>query len=345
MDGDNRAIFDRRDFIRRLGVMGFGLAVGAPILRADTAALPAGPPRVSETRRRLGTRLQITLIHPSRERSRRVIEACFREVDRLDPILNRHRAGTAVSRLNREGHLDDAPAVLRLILRRAIERCASTGGLFDVTVEPVITLCRTHFERYRTPPPETDLLALLPRVGSGMIRLEGARVAFERPGMGITLDGIAKGYIVDRVAEIARDAGIEHALVDAGGDIRAVGGREDGSPWRIAVQSPFREDGSIDTIALSDGAVASSGNYRAYYDAGKVFHHIVDPRSGHSPAGCAGTTVRAASAMEADALSTALFVMDPDETLRFAGSRPGMEALIVTRTGKTMKTAGWSSSG
>jgi thiamine biosynthesis lipoprotein len=220
-----------------------------------------------------------------------------------------------------------------------------TGGLFDITVEPVITFVRRHFETHGTPPPDEALQERVFRIGIEGIRLDRESIAFSQRGMGITLDGIAKGYIVDRAIDVLLRAEIRQALVDAGGDMRAVGGKEAGKPWVIAVQDPWRDGKSIDTLLLREGAVATSGNYRIYFDDEKVFHHIVDPSSGRSPLANASTTIRCRTAIEADALSTALFLMDPESGLTFVERRPSVEALIVTRSGRRITTKDWKASG
>jgi thiamine biosynthesis lipoprotein len=161
--------------------------------------------------------------------------------------------------------------------------------------------------------------------------------------MAITLDGIAKGYIVDQAAALLAKNNINNFLINAGGDIRTKGQRQDRKPWAIAIQDPHKKKQYPDIIQMSDGAVATSGNYEVYFDQEKMFHHIVNPRTGMSPHADASVSVIAPTTMEADALSTSVFVMEPMEGIRFIDSLPRYECLILSTTGKMKKSKGWKS--
>ena len=159
--------------------------------------------------------------------------------------------------------------------------------------------------------------------------------------MGITLDGIAKGYIVDRASEILTRNGISNHLINAGGDIRTSGSAVKGKPWTIAVQDPAKKKEYPDVITMMSGAIATSGNYEIFYDNEKMFHHIIDSRTGHSPELSASVTVQASSVMDADALSTSVFVMQPAQGVNFIDSQQGCECFVVESSGATHKSLGW----
>ena len=161
--------------------------------------------------------------------------------------------------------------------------------------------------------------------------------------MKITLDGLAKGYIVDMASKILLNHEIKNHLINAGGDIKAVGLREDGKPWKVAIQDPARKNNHLDVIELTDSSVATSGNYENYFDAEKIFHHIADPKTGFSPVLNSSASIIAPTAMEADALATALMVMAPDYGIPFINSLSGCEALIITQDGRLIRSSGWKS--
>ena len=166
-------------------------------------------------------------------------------------------------------------------------------------------------------------------------------VSFGKPGMGITLDGIAKGYIVDRASTILSERGIKNHLINAGGDIRTRGEKADKKPWTVAIQDPKKERNYPDTIQMRDGAVATSGNYEIFFDKEKMFHHIVNPRTGLSPELNTSVSVLAHTAMDADALSTSVFVMAPQRGIQFINNMPQCECFIVADKGNILKSKGW----
>ncbi|MCD6296804.1 MAG: FAD:protein FMN transferase, partial [Deltaproteobacteria bacterium] len=192
-------------------------------------------------------------------------------------------------------------------------------------------------------PGEAELRKVLELVGSDKIELKGHTIRFKTPGMGITLDGIAKGYIVDRASDVLVGHGIKNHLINAGGDIRTMGARKDRKPWTVAIQDPLKKKKYPDIIHMTDGAVATSGNYEVYFDREKMFHHIVNPETGLSPELSTSVSVLANTAMDADALSTTVFVMNPAVGTRFINSLPACECLVLAREGKMFKSQGWKS--
>jgi len=180
-------------------------------------------------------------------------------------------------------------------------------------------------------------------VGTDNIAIKGRDINLMRQGMGITLDGIAKGYIVDRASEVLSRYGIKNHLINAGGDIRTAGAAVKGAKWTVAIQDPNKNRAFPDLIKMGDGAVATSGNYEVFYDNEKLFHHIVDGRSGRSPQLAASVTVKAPTVMEADALSTTLFVLEASEGLKIIENRPELESFILNRNGSIKASSSWQS--
>ncbi len=313
-----------------------------PLEQAEALWFKRKSYKVSRTRLSMGTFVSMTLIHTSKDRAEEAIDAAFAEIDRLASLLSRHDEASPISELNRTGLLADLPEEISLVVSRSLYFHEQTGGAFDITVKPLMDLYQRSFGAGRTPT-DADIEQVLHSVGSDGLQLEQKRIRYERPGMGITLDGIAKGYIVDRASQVLAQHGVSNHLVNAGGDIRTSGSADAGKKWTIAIQDPEKKREFPDIITLNDGAVATSGNYEAFYDSEKLFHHIVDPATGHSPQLCSSVSVTAGSVMDADALATALFVLEPAEGLALIDGRPDCECFIINRDATVAKSSGWSS--
>jgi thiamine biosynthesis lipoprotein len=294
--------------------------------------------KVTHGRPAMGTFVSVTALHPSRNLADEAIGAAFEQMDQRIAVFNRFDGASAVSQLNREGRLADAPPEFSRVVGRALHYYRLSHGTFDVTVKPLVDL----LSRGTAEPDEREIGELLELVGSKHIELSPHAVRFRRAGVGITLDGIAKGHIVDRIADCLDRHGLANYLVNAGGDIRTAGTRERGEPWAVAVQHPDKTGEFPDIIRLRAGAVATSGSYEIYFDRERKYHHIVNSRTGASPNVSASVSVLAPTAMAADALATSAFLMDPAAGLRFIGALPQCECMIIDRQGGQWKTEGWA---
>jgi thiamine biosynthesis lipoprotein len=298
--------------------------------------------KVSRTRLAMGTFVSMTLIHPSKEEAQEAMGLAFEEIDRLTGLMNRFDGATALTQLNSDGFLKETPPEVSAVVARSLDYSRITDRAFDISVKPVIDLFRNKFAGEKSgPPEEKELKQALDLVGSDKIEIKGRTIRFKKPGMGITLDGIAKGYIVDKASKILASHQIKNHLINAGGDIRTMGARRDKEPWTIAIQDPQKKKEYPDVIRMNDGAIATSGNYEVFFDREKMFHHIVNPKTGLSPELSSSVTVLADTAMDADALSTSVFVMNPDTGVRFIDSLPGCECLVMAKGGKLVKSTGW----
>ncbi|MFZ7111564.1 MAG: FAD:protein FMN transferase [Desulfatiglandales bacterium] len=337
---------NRRSFLKFSGILGLGVAsTGLMPLTAEAVRFDRNLHKVSKTRLAMGTVVSMTLIHSSRDQAEEAMGQAFREIDRLTGLMNRFDDATAVGHLNREGYLNDLPPEVAQVIARSLDYYRISQGTFDITVKPVVDLFKMKFQdKDHTPPTERELNDALKLVDAGSVQMNGRRVSFGKPGMGITLDGIAKGYIVDRASRILSDGGIKNHLINAGGDIRTSGEKADKKPWTVAIQDPKKEKDYPDTIQMRDGAIATSGNYEVFFDREKMFHHIVNPRTGLSPQLNTSVSVLARTAMDADALSTTVFVMAPQKGIQFIDNLPRCECFIVADKGKILKSTGWKGS-
>ncbi|MBN1850963.1 MAG: FAD:protein FMN transferase [Deltaproteobacteria bacterium] len=334
---------DRRSFLKMSGILGMGLAsAGIFPIPAEAVKFNKEMYKVSRTGLSMGTTVSMTLMHPSRDEAEDAMGAAFEEIDRLTGLMNRFEDNTAIGVLNREGILKDVNPEVREVVSNSLYYFQQTQGAFDISVKPIIDLFReTVGATLNQYPHPKALKEVLEKVGSEHIEFNGHTVRFKKPGMGITLDGIAKGYIVDKASKVLMSRNIQNHLINAGGDIRAMGVRQDKGHWTVAIQDPKKRDNYLDTIQLSDAAIATSGNYEVYFDREKMFHHIINPSTGHSPYTSAGVSVIAPTAMEADALSTSVFVMNPGKGTQFINSLPSCESFVITRSNEQIRSKGW----
>jgi len=253
---------------------------------------------------------------------------------RLEQTLSIYAPESDIARLNRAaGNAPvPVPAAAREVLSLAVQYAERSQGAFDPTVTPLLRLWG--FSGGTTPEQPPDPAAIhrtLQLVGYRHLVLTNGTAGLTRAGMAVDLGGIAKGYAVDvafRAVKAQIGAGF---LIDLGGNIRCRGQAQPGRPWTIGVRNPFDREQLLGTIRLPDDfAVATSGNYERFVTiGGRRYAHILDPRTGLPVEGMAGVSVLAPTAAEADALSTALFVLGPDRSRSILAGRPACEALFV----------------
>jgi thiamine biosynthesis lipoprotein len=293
---------------------------------------------MQQTRVLMGTLVNLTLIGDETRSTQAAIEATLDRMSGLEAILSHYRPDSQLSQLNREGHLDAAaPPLLDLLAlaRRISER---SEGAFDVTVKPLVDLYQNH-QAQKTTPPAADIQQTLERVDYRRVIVEGQRVAFARPGMAVTLDSIAKGYIVDEGIAVLRAHGYADVLVEAGGDLHAAGTRSSSDLWEIGILSPRkRASGILARLSISDAAVATSGDYQQPYTSDLSQHHILDPRTGYSAPELASATIIAPTAALADALATAAMVLGPRAGLELIGPWPECSAYLVSKDLETFRS-------
>ena len=332
----NKHKIGRRDFLRMVGIGG---VAGFTALKFGWDSVPQQAEVVTETRLLMGTVVNLTLITTDRNNAQQAIDDCLNHMGELEAVLSRHRSDSQLSSLNRDGQLNNASPHLIDVLRQAIDISTMTAGAFDVTVKPLVNLYQNH----NALPSDQDIQRTLTQVGYQNITLDDASVYFEQPGMSITLDGIAKGYIVDQGIAKLQQYGFMDVLVEAGGDLSASGQKSVDRPWRIGIQSPRENDMRLlGTFSVINEAVATSGDYMQSFSSDNLHHHILDPRSGYSSTELSSTTVIAPSTVLADAIATALMVIGPQDGLRVLGQWTDCRACMVTKSLKIIQSDGFS---
>ncbi len=331
----------RRAFLSLTGTLSLGVAtLGVPL---PTAAVKFDPTlyKVSKSRLGMGTFINMIAFHPSQGEAEDAMGRAFEKIHRLSDIMTRHKSSSQVSNLNSSGTLNEIPPELMEVLRSSLHYHGISQGTFDITVKPIVDLYQDSFRFRNSPPSPEDLEQALARVGSHHLRITPDSVSFARNEMEVTLDGIAKGYIIDQAMSLLRQQGIQHVLINAGGDILAHGGKGEDKPWRIGIQDPWNRKRQADAVSLNSGAVATSGNYEVFFDREKLFHHLIMPPTGSPAHDVASLSIRATSAMEADALATAAFVMGPTRGMQFIDQVPGVEGLMINSHRQKTSSSRW----
>lgn len=338
--GEEGVKMDRRKFLKWMGMAGLGLS---PLVLASPVKELIGVKSlnsVSKTRPLMGTFVTVAVLDSSADKATEAMEKAFEEMERLIPLLSRHESESPVSFLNQNGYLKDIPGEFHEVMQQVKKVYQLTHGCFDITVKPILDLFVEHFSHSKMPPTDAEIRKALKRVGYEYLIYGQEEIRFSREGMGISLDGIAKGFIAEKAIKKIKDMGIKHALINAGGDIQVLGDKGNSRPWKIAIQDPREKNKVVEVISLREGAIATSGDYENYFDPERKYHHIIDPQSGFSPHHLASVSVLSPSLTLADALATGLFVAPYPEIGRLISSLPNTSGLIIDHQGNKRKISG-----
>lgn len=329
---------DRRRFVSIVAAWS-ACAAGALAARADPRAGVRELAPVVWRGVAMGALASMTIVHPDRAAARVLVERCVAEIRRLEAVFSLYRPDSALSRLNARGALDDPPQELLELLTVALALAERSGGAFDPTVQPLYRLYAEHFARpgaAAAGPAPAQIGAVLRRIGYRKVALSAGRVHLQ-PGTSVTLNGIAQGYVTDRIADLLRAAGLENVLIDLG-EARALGHRPDGGAWRAGIADPRDPERVLRELALgADGALlpalATSAGYGTPFGPDPRMHHLFDPHTGHSANHYASVSVAAQRATIADGLSTAVSVIEPARAASLLRAYPSTRAYLIDAAG------------
>jgi thiamine biosynthesis lipoprotein len=282
----------------------------------------------------MGTVFEITVQHKNPAAARKIIQEALLEGERIENLLSVYKKASEVSIINLKAGVEEVKVSedCLYVIEEALSYSKLSNGAFDITVGPLIELWGFNSEEKKVPY-KTEIKKTLPLVNYKNVRInrEKSTVKLKKRGMKIDLGGIAKGYAVDRMAAILKNGGIKRAIVNAGGDVYALGNPARKSGWEIGIRNPRNHESIVDVIRLSNKAAATSGDYEKFFTkGGRRYSHIIDPRIG-APAssGVMSITVIAPSALEADALATTLFVLGEKAGKELIGQLEDVEAFFV----------------
>ena len=305
------------------------------------AALPVRADWMERTEAIMGTRCYVELWADEPAKGNDAIDAVMAELRRIDSLMSHYKPESQLSQINQYANERPVQVDKELfdLIRLSTHYSQITEGAFDITYASVGYL-------YNYPqhirPTEAQIRQALPAVNwrNMLLDEEHHTVRFEHPGMRIDLGGIGKGHAVDRGIDVLKARGIARALVTAGGDSRIIGDRM-GRPWLVAIRHPDNPSKVVTRIPLSDSAVSTSGDYERYFDEDGVrYHHIIDPRTGHSASKVRSATILAPTATQTDGMSKTAFVLGAEKALEIINRMPEYDAVFVLPDGRVLYSNG-----
>ena len=333
----------RRRFLLTLGAAGGSAVVGGGLWRfarrGTAARLPAGLQAAKRTGFALGTDVSIAALHESQAVAEKAIDAAFAELATVESVMSLYRPESQICKLNEQRELLEPHPYLVQVLRQAQAMSAASDGAFDITVQPLWTLYANSADAGRTPGAE-DIERIRKYVDWHKVEVSDERIQLQGPGTAITLNGIAQGFAADCVLATLAANGVQHALVDTG-EIGTRGRRGDSECWTIGVKHPRQPDALIQRVPLAGRCLATSGDYEMAFTPDNTSNHIFDPHTGRSPQVFQSVTVVAKTGLEADALSTAVFVAGLERGIKLIEACPGADGFFVLKNGETRATAGF----
>jgi thiamine biosynthesis lipoprotein len=316
-------------------------AAAPPSPRPAQGSVPAGAGWYRREEAIMGTAIEVELYAASRADAEVAIAAVIAEMHRIDATMSPHKPDSELSLVNAgaaDGPVPVSDGMFGL-LARALEFSKLSNGVFDITFASAGQL---YDYRAGIAPDAAALAAVRPLIDWRHLQLDAATrsVRFAHRGVRIDLGGFAKGHAVDNAIAILKRLGIAHAMVAAGGDSHVMGARGD-RPWTVAVRDPRREGAVVAVLPLEDVSISTSGDYERFFERDGVrCHHLLDPRTGVSPAGVRSVTIIADDGLTTEAFSKTVFVLGVEEGLRFVEAHAGIDAVIVDAQGALHYSAG-----
>lgn len=284
---------------------------------------------IKDVQNALGTFVTITIVHPNVDEGISALRAAFDEIYRIHDLMSVHKQSSEVGILNRKGYYEGVSDDTKYVIERANYFSDLSDGIFDITVLPILRLWEENARTSKVPT-DAEISERLELVNYRNVIIQEENISFRKAGMGITLAGVAKGYAVDKAIEALSQGNIRHALVNAGGDIRLIGGKTETIPWKIAIRDPRNKTRIVTTVDLYDQAIATSGTYQ------RSFNDIINPKVGRPAQGVLSSTIVAKKAIDADMLATCLFVLGAEKGIELLGRLDGVKALVITSDGSIL---------
>jgi len=280
-------------------------------------------PPYREARLLMGTLNEIQVFDLPKAQAKEAVSRAFDAMNKVDQLMSHYKETSEISQIKHLKSLESMPVSEETftVLKRSQDFSKMTEGAFDITIGTLIKRWGFYHREERDLPTKKELKQILTQTGSNQfdLVLSTKSITVHSPHLDLDLGGIAKGYAIDCALQELRHAGVQKAIVNSGGNIGFLGSRPQKEGWRVGVKNPKDPKALLGWLEVPEGAVATSGNYENFFDIkGTRYAHIVDPRTGWPVQGVLSVTVAAPNAMDADALSTALFVLGPEKGIRLA---------------------------
>lgn len=297
---------------------------------------------IKQSRIVMNTFCEITCYEKNVQQADKAIDAAFGEIERLEKLFSKFDENSEVSKINKNAGIQNVEAgheVLRLI-QDSIYYSEISEGNFDITIGPLMEIWGFVRKTY-TIPDKKLIQETLRHIGykNIFISMQDSTIHFRDSLVKIDLGGIAKGFAVDRAKDVLVSKGIDSALINLAGNMYALGRPPGKNSWYIGIQDPRDKNKIIKKVKLKNQAISTSGDYERFFEIdGKRYSHIINPITGEPARGIISVTVITDSAEEADALSTAIFVMGEEKGMELAKSLKNLQVFMVKENGKVLNS-------
>lgn len=290
---------------------------------------------LKHSRSMMGTIVNFTIIGKDQQSCHEALMATVNHMEERGRAINGYDQDSQISILNRQGYLGNADPTLLAVTKMSKKMGELTGGAFDPTVLPLLALYK-NVRQGGALPSQEKIDKALSLVDYRDVLIEGTTIRYVRPGMGMTLDGLGKGHIVDDGVRYINELGFANVCIEAGGDLMVTGTKRSGKPWTIAIRNPRPGQGEEQIfLEMKNRAIATSGDYMQAFTPDRQFHHIINPQTGFSPPELASSSILAPSVAMADGLATSTMVLGAERSLALLETLPGCEGFLI---GKDLKT-------
>jgi len=262
------------------------------------------------------------------------VEESMKRIKEIENLMSKTIETSDIYKLNNNPNTEiEIDSESMDVLKKAVEYAEMTDGDFDPTIGALVELWGVGTEDAAVPT-ESELKEALTKTGYQYLELYEDSAEVTKPGVKIDLGGIAKGYAAEAVKKVVQKYDIEHAFVNLGGNVLVIGDKVDGSPWKIGIQDPREGRGNVMAIVDAvDLTIVTSGNYERYFkEDGKLYHHIIDPKTGY-PAenNLLSASIISENSFDADALSTAVYVMGLEKGMEFIEKLENVDVMFITK--------------
>ena len=320
----------RRRFLKIIGLASIGAISGTALVKLTKADILK---KVTWQGIALGSPAEITIYHPNQKEAEDILSESHKKLVQLENLFSLYKENSQLSMLNKNGYVKNPHPDMLALINLSKKYAEMTDGAFDVTVQPLWNLYNEAFIKTNKPPLESEIEKTLSLVDWRSISVSKNLINYEKEGMSSTLNGIAQGYITDKISEHLINSGINNTLVQLG-EYRGIGDHPDGRPWRLLLSNPEHTD-SIGEIEFTNAAVATSAGLGTPFDLTGKHHHIFDPKNGYNANNYLQVSVTSKTAAEADALATAFLILNRKASEKIARSlNVGFEILDNDRNRK-----------
>ena len=320
----------RRRFLKIIGLASIGAISGTALVKLTKTDILQ---KVTWQGIALGSPAEITIYHPNQKEAEDILSESHKKLVQLENLFSLYKENSQLSMLNKNGYVKNPHPDMLALINLSKKYAEMTDGAFDVTVQPLWNLYNEAFIKTNKPPLESEIEKTLSLVDWRSISVSKNLINYEKKGMSSTLNGIAQGYITDKISEHLINSGINNTLVQLG-EYRGIGDHPDGRPWRLLLSNPEHTD-SIGEIEFTNAAVATSAGLGTPFDLTGKHHHIFDPKNGYNANNYLQVSVTSKTAAEADALATAFLILNRKASEKIARNlNVGFEILDNNRNRK-----------